>query len=216
MVKLLLLYMGRLLVIIVIICAIALGQNVYAASSGMGIGTRGSEVMVLQKILNNDGFIISRTGEGSPGHETDTFSSGTLAALKRFQCAHDIACQGTADSTGYGYVGPTTWKLLLREGKKLGVGVQTVLSTSVKKTSATSKKNKKSSVTDMIKPVSTAISQSDTFYSFYNSQKSGAKKCIEKVFGKDKLSKWLTNRNTTLSGTEVAKVSRCVGYFIQI
>jgi peptidoglycan hydrolase-like protein with peptidoglycan-binding domain len=62
----------------------------------------------LQKILNNNGFVISSTGPGSPGNETTYFGSLTLEAVKKFQCAKGIVCSGDSSTTGYGRVGPMT------------------------------------------------------------------------------------------------------------
>ncbi|MEK7102984.1 MAG: peptidoglycan-binding protein [Patescibacteria group bacterium] len=90
-------------------------------TKSMGIGTNHPEVMTLQKILNSAGFFVARSGPGSPNNETTVFDSKTLDALKRFQCIHNIACRGTADTTGYGYVGPLTRAALLKAAKEQGL-----------------------------------------------------------------------------------------------
>lgn len=60
-----------------------------------------SNVKELQKYLNASGFVIAKTGAGSPGKETDYFGSATKAALIKFQKAKKI-------SPASGYFGPLT------------------------------------------------------------------------------------------------------------
>lgn len=64
-------------------------------------GARGSEVSSLQAYLNAHGFIVSVTGDGSPGKETTYFGLLTQSALARFQAAHNIY-------PAIGYFGPKT------------------------------------------------------------------------------------------------------------
>lgn len=78
------------------------------------LGMENKEVITVQKLLNQAGFVIAKSGVGSPGHETAYFGSLTRAALKRFQCDKGIACSGSETTTGYGAVGPKTRAALLK------------------------------------------------------------------------------------------------------
>ena len=53
-----------------------------------------SDVQLLQQFLNANGFIVSLTGAGSPGHETTTFGLHTYHALVQFQNAHGLLATG--------------------------------------------------------------------------------------------------------------------------
>lgn len=49
-------------------------------------GSRGSDVVELQRVLNQDpATTIAKSGPGSPGHEISTFGHATTLALKKFQ-----------------------------------------------------------------------------------------------------------------------------------
>ena len=48
-------------------------------------GMAGDDVKALQVYLNNHSYIISSTGAGSPGKETEYFGSLTSSALARFK-----------------------------------------------------------------------------------------------------------------------------------
>lgn len=64
------------------------------------------DVISLQKILNSDpDTVVSSSGAGSPGNETDYFGSLTLSAVQKFQEKYNIASPG---DPGYGFVGPMT------------------------------------------------------------------------------------------------------------
>ena len=65
------------------------------------VGSRGNDVLALQRLLNASGFQISTSGGGSPGNETDYFGSLTRSALARFQAANNIAPPS-------GFFGPIT------------------------------------------------------------------------------------------------------------
>lgn len=65
------------------------------------IGAIGEDVLQLQKILNQKGFIVSVSGAGSIGNETTYFGPATQAALIKFQIANNI-------TPSVGYFGPIT------------------------------------------------------------------------------------------------------------
>ncbi|MCX6722936.1 MAG: peptidoglycan-binding protein [Candidatus Staskawiczbacteria bacterium] len=64
-------------------------------------GISGADVLTLQKILNAKGYIVAKTGLGSPGNETNYFGLNTREAVKKFQIAKKI-------SPAEGNVGPKT------------------------------------------------------------------------------------------------------------
>ncbi|MFA5013057.1 MAG: peptidoglycan-binding protein [Candidatus Paceibacterota bacterium] len=74
--------------------SVALTRNLYQ-------GISGEDVRALQKILNANGYIISKTGLGSLGNETTYFGQATKAAVIKFQIAKGI-------SPAAGYVGSIT------------------------------------------------------------------------------------------------------------
>lgn len=60
----------------------------------------GPDVLALQRYLNTNGFRVTESGPGSPGHEVDVFGLATYRALIRFQSAHGLPTTG--------YFGPLT------------------------------------------------------------------------------------------------------------
>lgn len=48
------------------------------------------DVAVLQKFLNDNGFILAARGAGSPGNESENFRSLTVRALSRFQAKYGL------------------------------------------------------------------------------------------------------------------------------
>ncbi len=62
----------------------------------LDVGDTGEDVLCLQKFLNAGGFIITSTGAGSPGNETDLFGTLTKEALAKWQTA-----QGLSPASGY-------------------------------------------------------------------------------------------------------------------
>jgi len=70
------------------------GQNLFR-------GSRNADVLTLQRFLTNQGLLnaINQTG---------FFGLLTEQAVKEFQCAQSIICQGTSQTTGWGVAGPKT------------------------------------------------------------------------------------------------------------
>jgi peptidoglycan hydrolase-like protein with peptidoglycan-binding domain len=66
-----------------------------------GINTQGSDVKLLQQILNAQGFIVSKKGPGSKGNETNKFGSATKKALIKLQIKNNLL-------PATGYFGPKT------------------------------------------------------------------------------------------------------------
>jgi peptidoglycan hydrolase-like protein with peptidoglycan-binding domain len=94
-----------------------------------------TEVRELQRALNHLGFTTAQSGAGSLGSETNYFGTLTRLALQRFQCEHNIVCEGTAASTGFGTLGPKT-RAKLNE-LLVGSTVQTTLPTSASQQATT-------------------------------------------------------------------------------
>lgn len=70
------------------------------------VGCMGQDVLLLQKFLNTDSETqIAKTGDGSPGYETENFGSLTEKALKRFQVKYGLAADG---DPRFGIMGPKT------------------------------------------------------------------------------------------------------------
>ena len=76
----------------------------YARS--LTIGGQGNDVKNLQKYLNSRGFVVAKTGAGSPGYETTLFGPLTQKALAKFQKANGIY-------PSIGYFGPVTRAFIL-------------------------------------------------------------------------------------------------------
>lgn len=88
-------------------------------SANLSFGQVHPQILTLQKILNRNGFVLTNDGPGSPGSETEKYGSLTRDAVRRFQCAQKIVCDGDEHSTGYGFVGPRTRGALLALGAPL-------------------------------------------------------------------------------------------------
>lgn len=75
----------------------------YTFSRSLTVGSRGTDVMNLQKALNmiSPDTKVASTGAGSPGNETSYFGPATRAAVSKFQVKYGI-------SPTAGYFGPIT------------------------------------------------------------------------------------------------------------
>ena len=83
------------------------GKNVLIKSRNLKTKSTGPFVKLLQQFLNASGFILAKTGPGSPGHETKMFGALTRGALIKFQKAHNI-------KPAVGYFGPITRGVIQR------------------------------------------------------------------------------------------------------
>ena len=79
------------------------------SKENLSIGSRGSEVKILQRFLNKNGFIISKSGAGSPGRETNEYTQAVASAVSRFQEEYSSRILRQYGYTrGTGTVGPST------------------------------------------------------------------------------------------------------------
>ncbi len=72
-----------------------------AFTRNLTVGSTGTDVRILQRFLNANGFTIASSGNGSPGNESTYFGPATAAALARYQSSVGI-------SPASGYFGPAT------------------------------------------------------------------------------------------------------------
>jgi hypothetical protein len=77
------------------------------------LGVVNPEVLVLQQILNHNGFPIADSGPGSPGNETTSYGIRTRNAVRLFQCTKLNICSGDESTTGYGFFNQPTRRALL-------------------------------------------------------------------------------------------------------
>lgn len=73
----------------------------YTFTRDLTLNSTGIDVKFLQVFLNTHGFVITQSGDGSPGHETSFFGKLTQQALSKFQKANSI-------SPALGYFGSIT------------------------------------------------------------------------------------------------------------
>lgn len=73
------------------------------------VGSKGNDVMMLQKALNDGGYTVATSGAGSKGLETTTFGPATKAAVMKFQVAKGI-------TPAAGYFGPLTRAEMNKKG----------------------------------------------------------------------------------------------------
>ena len=63
-------------------------EKSYVFNLNLKFGSRGKDVLELQRWLNTHGFVIAKLGVGSPGKESSFYGSATVASVKKFQEAH--------------------------------------------------------------------------------------------------------------------------------
>lgn len=77
----------------------------YSFNTNLRLGSRGTDVMNLQKVLNMyPQTMVASTGAGSPGMETSTFGPATRAAVNKFQALHLVEL-GITSPTGNVFAG---------------------------------------------------------------------------------------------------------------
>lgn len=83
---------------------VAFAADLITKSFGRGAtdATTGGEVSALQRVLATDRTIYPE------GLVTGVFGPATLAALMLYQCRERIVCEGTPQTTGFGWVGAKT------------------------------------------------------------------------------------------------------------
>jgi len=91
----------------------ACSQKAVGLTMNLQQGDSNSQVKTAQQILNNAGFTLAESGLGSVGNETEYFGPLMLGAVQRFQCARGIVCSSSAQTNGYGLIGPRTRAALI-------------------------------------------------------------------------------------------------------
>jgi hypothetical protein len=69
----------------------ARSASAFTFTANLTVGTTSAEVVEAQKFLNSKGFVVSTTGAGSPGMESNYFGAKTKAAVAAFQAANGIS-----------------------------------------------------------------------------------------------------------------------------
>lgn len=77
------------------------------------MGMTNPAVQTIQQMLNAVGYRVAQDGPGSPGQETTKFGTLTRGAVRTFQCAKNIVCQGDEATTGFGAVDARTYAALV-------------------------------------------------------------------------------------------------------
>ena len=74
-----------------------LGIVVPVSTRDLHLGDVHEEVYRLQVFLNQNGYLVAREGNGSPGNETSTFTPSTDRALRSFQLVNGLSITGMLD-----------------------------------------------------------------------------------------------------------------------
>lgn len=82
--------------------------TLYLFTKNLSFGMTDNEVKMLQKFLNDTGFIVTLTGPGSKNNETTRFGSATRSALIKYQKANNI-------KPATGFFGPVTRGIVSRK-----------------------------------------------------------------------------------------------------
>ena len=67
--------------------------SVAAFTKDLKVGSQDHQVTLLQQFLNTHGYVIAKTGPGSPGNETDLFGGGTRTALTAWQAKNGLSSE---------------------------------------------------------------------------------------------------------------------------
>jgi uncharacterized protein (TIGR02145 family) len=86
-------------------------SSYFIFNHNLSLGSINNDVKQLQIYLNNNGFIVAKTGPGSKGKETTKFGSATKASLIKFQKVNKI-------KPSVGYFGPITRDFINKKIKK--------------------------------------------------------------------------------------------------
>lgn len=85
----------------------------YQFTRDLKFGSKGQDVKILQRFLNNNGFFIAKSGVGAPGKETELFGRATESALKQFQITYKSSVLTPAGlKLPNGILGPNTRRVI--------------------------------------------------------------------------------------------------------
>ena len=85
----------------------------YLFNKNMNIGSNGNDVLMLQKLLNQNGFTLAASGAGSAGNETSMYGRATFNAIKKLQEKYkDKILTPSGLRKGTGYFGESTRKYI--------------------------------------------------------------------------------------------------------